>query len=203
MACFFTGLAQTSAKKNNDSKSDTASGDAPLILVMTTDEGNVEVSWVSPASDAVFTIQRSGDGAMFYDLYKISNVSKNMNGFFSVKDNSPLKGTSYYRIKQSLPNNSFVYSGIDKIVISSPGNINISKNYRTGNYLVDFIANTPGDYLFEITAAGVGQPVFSQKLDAFSGTFSKEVDLNAFGKNIYFIRVEGKEQKISKKVVVY
>ncbi len=125
-----------------------------------------------------------------------------MNGFFSVKDNAPLKGTSYYRIKQTTSTSAISYSGTDKIIISSPGNINISKNYRTGNYHIDFIANAEGNYVFEITSAN-NASVFKQDLNDFSGTFSKEVDLNGFGKNIYYIKVEGKNDKISKKVVVY
>jgi dienelactone hydrolase len=80
-------------------------------------------STVSEINNPAFTIQRSEDGIHFNDLAVVNSTATNGAGAqYSYIDNSPLAGTSYYRLQMQEPGASKTYSSI-KSIQTAPGSV--------------------------------------------------------------------------------
>jgi len=85
--------------------------------VLNTDK-KVDLNWntATETNNDYFTIERSGDGNNFQELEIIKgagNSSKTLH--YATVDPKPLKGLSYYRLKQTDFDGNFTYSNIDPI----------------------------------------------------------------------------------------
>lgn len=146
-----------------------------------------------------FTIERSVDGVNFEEIGKVSgngNSSKINN--YKLTDFEPLKGVSYYRLKQTDFDGGFEYFNLitvnfkrDKILSNIYPNPAISN--RT-NILIEK-SNNP----ITINIRDVfGQLISSKNIDAKNNDVTEEIEL--FGSsNLYFIEViENNESTIYK-----
>lgn len=98
------------------------------------DNEKVKIDWqtLSENNNDNFIIERSKDALFWMDLLKIKGAgSSNAPLHYSAIDPHPLKGLSYYRLKQTDLDGSYSYSDIEKIRIDnlhSASNISIYPN---------------------------------------------------------------------------
>jgi hypothetical protein len=96
-------------------------------------------------------------------------------------------------------------SGIDPTGISvsqSVDFISLFPNPNDGHFHLSFTVSKTGNYVLEIHNM-LGQIVYSENLNNFSGDFEKDIDLSVYGKGVYTIRLGNGEKESVIKTVVY
>ena len=130
----------------------------------------VDVKWTA-ATDAPsdFIIERSGDGSHFSALGRVSapNVLQGLQQF-SFRDNQPLNGRSYYRLKAVELGQEPVYSGIAAVSIGLRSGFLVYPNPLTGSQIrIELDQPFSGTLEIAITNAS-GHSVFLQKIQSVS-----------------------------------
>lgn len=87
-----------------------------LVTFMTENNGGaVTIKWSSKVNicSKEFLIQKSPDGILYTDLFSVpANVRGNAIGHYSIIDDEPYSGTSFYRLKQSCDTNFTGFSAL-------------------------------------------------------------------------------------------
>ncbi len=80
--------------------------------------------------------------------------------------------------------------------------IDVYPNPNNGEFNVAFHIDNTDNYAVKVTNA-IGQTVYEEKLDNFSGTYSKKMSLAALRKGVYMLSVSNSKNETVKKVLVY
>jgi hypothetical protein len=81
-------------------------------------KGKVDLTWItqSEVNNEYFTIERSSNGVDFDSILSVNgNIALNLIQNYATIDENPLKGISYYRLKQTDFDGKFTYSNIEII----------------------------------------------------------------------------------------
>lgn len=167
----------------------------------------VKLNWTTATetNNDFFTIQRSFDGQSFEVIKRLQGAGTSTSvKKYEAYDFAPLKGVSYYRLKQTDYDGTSVDSKSIAVKISSPGTIIISRNPTNGNYLLDFKteAVSEGNYTINITNS-FGQIVLKESLVNFVGSYVRDYDFMSFGKGVYIVSISSAYDQIVKRVVAY
>ena len=167
----------------------------------------VDLKWTtsSETNNNFFTVEKSGDAQSFFDMGKVNGAgNSSVQNDYALTDNAPLKGLSYYKLKQTDNDGKFSYSKIVPVTITSPGSVIISRNNASGNYLINFITSSDitQDYIIEIANA-VGQVFYKETLTNFNGNYSRDYDFITQGKGVYLVSITSSTDKIVKRVIAY
>lgn len=101
-----------------------------------------------------------------------------------------------YNISGTLP----VATGIpDEENISQ---FNIFPNPSNGILGITFNADEKSDYKLEVFNT-LGQKIYAETLNGFSGAYSKQLDVQTYGKGLYLITISDNAVKLTKRAVVY
>ena len=171
----------------------------------------VKLTWAtaSEINNDYFTVERSDDGIHFEEiLTKHGAGNSTITLYYSDKDNNPLIGNNYYRLKQTDYDGHFSYSDIEivdyKIKQDDKSDIEIlsvAPNPFDENFNLNFSAKTSMDVEFMLINSS-GQVVARDQIQATQGyntyEFSDKYNLN---KGIYYIYIIFKDQKITRKIL--
>jgi PKD repeat protein len=75
-------------------------------------------------------------------------------------------------------------------------------NPNEGTFEVSFNVSVTGNYTLELRNV-LGQLVYIEKLDHFTGEYKRKIDISTYGKGIYTVSLTNEEKASVKKVVVY
>lgn len=100
----------------------------------------VDLNWATAVeiNNEHFTIERSANGTDFKELIQVAGAgTTNDTKFYSTLDSDPLKGTSYYRLKQTDTDGGFEYSDIAVVNNSEIEELDMTifPNPASGRYL--------------------------------------------------------------------
>ncbi len=174
-----------------------------LNVTATADNNKVNVIWstASETNNNYFTIERSADGISFIPLANVKGAG-NSNTVISYEyvDNNPIKGVSYYKIKQTDYNGNFKYSKTVYVNFSLSGSVySIYPNpVKQGTDLIIVTGNsTEENYLVSIFASN------GEKISEYSsnGTSTIPID-NSLGKGIYYVKITSAGNLQTNKIVV-
>lgn len=183
-----------------------ASSTLPVLLLsydaILTSSNKVKLNWstASESNNQSFTIERSGNGSDFSIIGSINAVgNSSARQDYSFVDESPLTGTSYYRLSQTDIDNRKEYLGIRRIAnnvkefdaktISSSG----------GKLVLQFNAVSAETVQLQIYDIN-GRKLKSEKLNVTTGLTNKEVRL-ANGIYIWEVRRQKGEVTFQKVIV--
>jgi len=169
----------------------------PIELVSFTanNENNkyVLTDWItaSEINNDHFEIERSKDGLNFEFVGKIPGAgNSNQTLYYSLNDDAPLSGLSYYRLKQVDFNGDFTYSEIVPVQFNALQSVSIFPNPNDGNFTLSYnftsqINNIENAYLqiFDIT----GRVVYSYSLASMKGY--ETIDASLLTNGIYYWEV--------------
>lgn len=102
---------------------DNDSGRLPIILISFQAKlsgDDVELEWVTATeeSNALFTIERSSNGIDFEPVLFLDGAGDSDEVLrYTIVDNAPLNGRSYYRLKQTDFNGLFTYSEVVSVIV--------------------------------------------------------------------------------------
>jgi hypothetical protein len=172
-------------------------------------DGVVDLDWKtsSEQNNAFFTIERSGENLAFDSIGFVAGAGDSQEALiYHATDMKPLRGTSYYRLKQTDYDGKYSYSDLVRI-----------ENNQSGQYIFQVYPN-PGSsaapVLIRFTSGDeVGQYVFMRVTDVTGRTvytgmvdFAQDIDLNnlvtGLGKGVYLITIHTANFNGTKKVVV-
>jgi hypothetical protein len=167
----------------------------------------VKINWttINEVNNSFFTVERSADCENFEAIKRVNGVVKNSATFnYEVLDYAPLKGISYYRLRLTDFEGKQTYSEAANILFPSPGNMVLTRNATSGNFILDFKTSkeTEDNYTIEILNP-LGQSVFKETLTAFTGRYNREIDLMSIGKSAYMLSITTSTEKIIKRIVAY
>ncbi|MBA3704775.1 MAG: T9SS type A sorting domain-containing protein, partial [Bacteroidetes bacterium] len=89
---------------------------------------------------------------------------------------------------------------IDKLALND--GIEIYPNPNNGSSKLVFNTSAKDDYLLEVRNA-LGQSVYHEILEDFTGTCTRTINLNSYGKGIYILTLSNSSTTRAKKIMVY
>ncbi len=87
-------------------------------------------------------------------------------------------------------------------MIASNNTIMVSPSPNDGNFQIAFNIDVNATYNLEIRDL-LGQLVYTELLENFSGTYDKKINLSGYGKGVYVVSITSTKFKTVKKIVVY
>ncbi len=169
----------------------------PIGLLEFTGELNgdvVDLYWTteSEINNDYFTVERSQDGENFEfvgNVNAVGNSSSVVN--YTLQDEKPLEGQSYYRLKQTDLNGDFSYSGIVPIKRTpSVGGFDIFPNPVTEDLNITFVDRVTTEKKIRIYDAQM-KLVYIQEVEPESKKL--RVDMSKYESGIYFISFDNEE----------
>ncbi len=83
-----------------------------------------------------------------------------------------------------------------------PPSVNIYPNPNNGLFTLFINATANANYALEVRNI-LGQIIYREKLNEFSGTYTKQHDMKDQGSGIYFVSLKTQDSEVVKKVIVY
>jgi hypothetical protein len=162
-------------------------------------KGSVYLKWVtaSEINNDYFTIERTADGVSFEILGIVDGAGNSyQTKYYTFTDAKPLKGISYYRLKQTDFNGQFEYSNIISVncINNNIGKINVYPNPITNELMIEIEGNNEPVY-FEILNT-LGQVVFKGNL-----VEKTTVQTSNFAPGVYLIKFTNGKTFEFKKII--
>jgi len=179
-------------------------GSCPIVLPIELtsltgkcNNGKVTLNWQTETetNNRYFTIERTIDGSNYEAIDTVAgagNSSQPIN--YSIVDNEPYSGTSYYRLKQTDVNGQFKYfTPIEVSCDNEATNFSVFPNPSAGTFTVNSISDAD----LSVTNT-LGQIVYETK----TSSTSTEIDLKNEPAGIYFIRINSETASKVKKIII-
>jgi hypothetical protein len=164
----------------------------------------VDVKWsASLDRESEFVIERSNNGANFSAIGTVSKTS-GTNGFenFSFRDNAPLNGRSYYRLKCTETGSAPFYSKTIPVAISAKEDLLVYPNPVNKNFItVELPKAYTGNIEFTISSTS-GVAVFKQKMNVVDTREFQLPKNSSFLPGTYILEINSGGIKRSK-VIIY
>ncbi len=152
---------------------------------------------VSETSNDYFTIERSSDAINFEPVGTVrGNGSSSISYNYTWKDNNPIYGTVYYRLKQTDFNGAFEYHGVRTVSCEPTTKISIYPNPFKNDFMVQLSENTTYPITIEVIDY-LGKTVYAQEIV----TRSAIVNLNRLPANTYFVKIFNEKTQVVERIV--
>ncbi|MFN8116464.1 MAG: T9SS type A sorting domain-containing protein [Bacteroidia bacterium] len=160
------------------------------------------LNWITAteSNNDYFAIERSASGAEFVQIAKVDGAGNSLNTLhYSYKDQNPIKGLSYYRLKQVDFNGKFTYSEICSVNNDGDGNISFYPNPVRNSLTIDYeFTEKPKSNIITVTDV-------TGKLVSVSSSFSNSkvsLDCSDLAEGIYFLKVLIGDKEVVNKFTV-
>jgi GEVED domain/Secretion system C-terminal sorting domain/N-terminal domain of BNR-repeat neuraminidase len=148
-----------------------------------------------------FTIEKSIDGINFIQITTLKAAgTKSGVSRYNYTDNSPLSGTTYYRLKQTdFDGESKIYATVTTTCDAqtsvlaynnNEGNLVVSINSETSEAFVATVYNT------------LGSRLFTKTLNTEKGTNNYKLDISSLVPGIYFVSIDNNHKQSTQKFVI-
>ena len=193
----FTGVPSFSGGTGGYGFTTFAGGSLPVKLVdfnATLENNIVKLTWTTETeiNNDYFTIERSRDGVNFetVEVVESKNGNSNITLNYTLNDNYPYKGVSYYRLKQTDNDGKSEYFKTVSVNVNSAfENVAVYPNPVTGNGYLSFKSSSEKDQTITIYDVA-GRLVFSKKYIIEIGDNKITLETINLTKGMYFIRMD-------------
>lgn len=154
----------------------------------------VELKWQtsSELNSDFFEVQRSMDGSNFDVIGKVQAAGESETEItYGLVDRNPLKGLSYYRLRQVDLDGSFEYSQVVSVKRETPGTISIYPNPAKNHLMVDLPEDITTDSEIQIYNTS-GQELLNMNWAAKSGK-TISIPIGKLVPGTYFIKINNGE----------
>src|SRR5262249_13036683 len=138
-----------------------------------------------------FVVERSADGINFTSVgMKAGAGNSSVTLYYSLVDYTPLKGISYYRLRQVDFDGAESYSQLVAVSFLDNNVLAVYPNPAKNDVQYSFNASADGTGLFELIDA-LGKTVVSREISVAKGqNVSDPMDIHSVPNGVYFIRVK-------------
>ena len=173
----------------------------------------VNLNFALPAGTG-FTLQPSTLGCNLYRNTAGGSYPYNASGVVKITGNTAANNAYYYffynwKVQQNpCASPSVKVSGIDTCNstgiydVTAINSLAVYPNPSNGIFTTSFNTVNPGNYTVKVINT-LGQAVYSEVLNNFSGTYSKEINISSFGKGVYMLNISDAKNEDVKKVITY
>lgn len=169
-------------------------------------EDQVDLSWVTATeiNNDFFTIERSATGRDFEAIAFVDGAgNSNKVLSYSLTDEQPLDGVSYYRLKQTDFNGEYAYSDIVAVEFDVQESRVWTVYPNPGNGAALFLKIDEGTPESQVLVRDVAGRVWHQQTLDLSGGLSPQLDLvNTLPAGIYFVTLVTGEEQETKRLIV-
>jgi hypothetical protein len=168
------------------------------------DHGVVKLNWATAVeiNNDFFTIERTPDGKV-YSIAGYVGGSGNSNSYLSYNsvDETPLKGISYYRLRQTDFDGKFSYSKVVSVETASENPLTLlyispDQNKNSLQYQFSYTGEKP--LLVEVIDV-LGKTVYSSQISADNNSQVLNTDLSGLSKGVYVFKVSDGMNTVIKK----
>lgn len=163
----------------------------------------VKLTWstASEENSDKYEVQRSVDGNSFETIGQVKAAGySNSISSYNFNDLHPIKGISYYRLKQIDMNNSFEYSKTVVIHYTGQALFQIQPNPAKDDTEILYYAE-PGEILFLNILDMKGNILYEEKLEGEEGINHKRIDLSEFPKGFYMVELKNNVRRHLSKLI--
>lgn len=167
----------------------------------------VAVKWATASENEndYFTVERSADGRSFQEVERVAgNNTTNDRHSYSITDETPLTGLSYYRLKQIDLDGNYEYLGIRSIELEREDEVIISPNPLKSSKL-NILVNSSSESPLEVRVLNLsGEELYSGRYTA-DVIQSNQVTIDrpsGLGAGVYILQVFMNGRVYSSKVFV-
>ncbi|MBI3520896.1 MAG: T9SS type A sorting domain-containing protein [Bacteroidetes bacterium] len=165
-------------------------------------KNTIGLSWTtaSEANNNYFGIERSADGVNFEQIAKQNGAGNSLVTLnYNYSDPNPLKGISYYRLKQVDFNGKYTYSSICSVTNNGDGGVAFYPNPVKNTLTIDYeFSEKPKANIITVTDV-------TGKLITVPSTFSNSnmiLDCSDLSEGIYFLKVLVGDKEVINKFTV-
>ena len=155
------------------------------------EEKRVKIDWATESeyNNDFFTVERSDEGLEWERIALIDGAGNSVTKqSYEHWDNTPLIGTSYYRLGQTDFDGNVQYTPIKSVNFEGIEIISAHPNPSDGD--VKIIINLTGSYDFEISVYSIlGQEVYHSKSSEMEGFIEKTLDLKYLNSGTYILKI--------------
>ena len=165
----------------------------------------VKVSWITETeiNNDYFTVERSKDGYNYevVDVIKSKNGNSNVMLNYGLIDRNPIKGVSYYRLKQTDYDGKFEYfKAVAVNVTQTYDDVTVYPNPVTGNGYLTF-SSLKDDEQTVVIYDVAGRLVYQKQFTIKTGNNKLTLETINLTKGMYFIKMDNAEDGINLKFI--
>jgi hypothetical protein len=153
----------------------------------------VEATWVteSEINNNYFVVERSADGVNFNEVGRRNGAGNSSSTlYYSLIDGHPLKGISYYRLRQVDFDGTESYSNLVAVSFLEQNVLNVYPNPAQSDVQCSFTAAAAGEVIIEMIDA-LGKTVLSQKVSVTKGlNVITDLDIQLVPRGVYIMQVK-------------
>lgn len=180
----------------------------PIELLSFTAHSNsnntVDLNWIttSETNNDYFTIERSENGIVFYSINVIDGAGNSTSTLnYSIIDNEPLTGVSYYRLKQTDFDGNYTYSSIVSVEKNQTNFeiINVQHPTSQNQLAVYFNCNDNCNISIELYDL-TGKKIYASLNNALGRNSEIIIPISNLAESIYLLKAFNGEKLISMKI---
>lgn len=168
----------------------------PIDLLSFTGQNNGEfntLNWTTASEEDnnYFVLERSADAENFSEIATIPGAGNSYSELiYAYKDQYPVHGINYYRLKQIDVDGSFTYSGIVMIDNRTDSQFSpvVYPNPGFGIFNVDIYSKEDATGTMDVFNS-VGQLIMEQQFSVDQGHNLSAIDLSGFNEGVYTLRM--------------
>ena len=164
----------------------------------------VELNWttITEINNDYFTVERSVDAIDFKSVVVVKGAG-NSNTVINYMntDIQPLKGISYYRLKQTDFDGKIGYSEIIAVYFTDNGVLNVFPNPTENTFALSFNANSDSNYILNLFDAKGSLIKSESYMTTEDGMNSLSVNIVGLDKGIYFMTLSNRNEMLKSTVI--
>ncbi len=161
---------------------------------------------MSETNNDFFTVEKTTDGVNFEQVGIVAGAgSSNYSLSYSLYDEYPSAGISYYRLKQTDYDASYSYSQMVPIEYNKGEDVLYFDVYPNPSKAARFnirVIGNENDALTITVVDMLGRDRFRETSFFTSGLYKTQVDQVDFAPGVYVVNVESNNKTVSKKIVI-
>ncbi|MDF2437230.1 MAG: hypothetical protein K0Q95_1606 [Bacteroidota bacterium] len=166
-----------------------------------------EIFWItaSETNNDYFTVDKSHDAVNWetVGIYKSKSPSGNSTSSlnYSVSDDKPYPGTSYYRLKQTDFNGDYEYSDLVTLIRSEDNDIiNVRPNPTQNSAEISYKCAVDGTAFVNVYDYN-GKLIISKNIECVKGTNLSEIQFNDQPNGMYFVTISTNNKLYKTKIL--
>jgi hypothetical protein len=164
----------------------------------TLEEAVVNLDWVtkSETNNDFFTIEKAGPDMIFTPLFTIDGAGNSYSTLlYHAEDDAPLKGVSYYRLKQTDFNGDYSYSDLRVVVNNENTPVMIYPNPVTSDLFIQ-IYNPEVETIYLSLIDEKGSVVYDNEYSFTKGNNQIHLNIQNLRKSPYILRIDTKDNTL-------
>jgi hypothetical protein len=173
----------------------------PVKLLKFTGNRNknkIDLNWAveSEINSSNYVVERCADAKTFTVIGQVASANMLSQHSYNFTDNSPLKGTNYYRLKMIDNDNSIKYSNVVKVSMDNNQAFTVDNASVTGSGIKLTVSAAKNQLINIVAVDAAGRVVMKKQVQLQVGVNTISSDVPAVSKGIFYINLFTDESNV-------